>query len=83
MELFEKVDALVDRDGLTAVVVALRNKVTLMSAAQADRWTIDERERLKEVEGLLAEVVDELTRPAEELPDDTPDEAAGPVPERA
>lgn len=60
MELFEKVDALVDRDGLTAVLLALRNKVTLMVAAPHDRWSLDKRERLKEAEGLLGEAVDEL-----------------------
>lgn len=60
VELFERVDALVDRDGLTAVLLALRKKVAVMVAAPQDRWSLDERERLKEAEGLLAEAVDEL-----------------------
>lgn len=76
MELFEKVDALVDRAGLTAVLVAVRNKVTLMGAAPAARWTLDERERLKEVEGLLDEALDELAGTDIDAPD--PDDPADP-----
>jgi hypothetical protein len=60
VDLFERVDALVDRDGLTAVLLALRKKVALMVAAPHDRWSPVERERLREAEGLLAEAVDEL-----------------------
>ncbi len=72
MELFEKVDALVDRDGLTAVLLALRNKVRLMVAAPHDRWSPEERERLKEAEGLLAEAVDELGGTDLDPPDAAP-----------
>jgi hypothetical protein len=60
MELFEKMDALVDRDGLTAVVVALRNKVGLMVSGPPDQWTLKEREQLVEVQGLLTDAADEL-----------------------
>jgi hypothetical protein len=60
VELFEKVDTLVDHDGLTAVLLALRGKVSLMVAAPPERWTMDERERLREAEGLIAEAAAEL-----------------------